>query len=305
MKKTLFISLWIISTLLIIIGGSYILLKDKYQIVKQENHTPQAMMFLIEFKQTEGLANMVNDMNERGIKGLLTLSPDFAEENSEELKKILSVGNVEVIPSYVQAPLWDIPYEEQLEIVKDTKERVEQALDIETRIISSRYMASDTNTVKVAQELGIEYITARGTTELATTIYKPEEYDVKIISVSNIDTPEFKYGSLCDYSYYERAGNPEDMLKDLNRATEEEKFLSVSHTYIGGYKERWNNMWKEFWNNNIEWVDLDTLGETDKELPMWQIPINKNAPYTPEKINPLIPYDQETNVSNPCAVDEL
>src|SRR5690606_2584321 len=39
--------------------------------------------------------------------------------------------------------------------------------------------------------------------------------------------------------------------------------------------------------------------------PMWQIPINKNAPYTPEKIRPAIPYESEENVTNPCKVDDL
>ncbi|MBP6976635.1 hypothetical protein KBB42_03525, partial [Candidatus Dojkabacteria bacterium] len=167
-------------------------------------------------------------------------------------------------------------------------------------------MASDENTVKVAQELGIEYITARGTTELATTIYKPEEYDVKIISVSNIDIPEFKYGSFCDYSFYERNGSPEDMEEQYKRAIQNKKFIAVSHTYIGGYKKRWNDMWHRFWDNyNVNWVDLDTLGTVDKTMPMWQIPVNKNAPYTPEKIRPAIPYEKEENVINPCKVEDL
>lgn len=267
---------------------------------------PQAMMVLIEFKQTDGLVNMVNDMNQRGVTGLLMITPDFTEENADVIKKVLETGNVEIVPSYVAEPLWDIPYEEQLTIISDMVDRIEAALDVDVRIISSRYMASDENTVKAAEDLGIEFVMARGTTDLAMTVYKPEEYDVKILSVSNIDTPEFKYGSLCDYSYYERAGTTNDMLKDLERATKEAKFFGVSHTYIGGYKEQWNNMWIEFWDNNeVDWVDLDTISSVDKNLPIWQIPVNQNAPYTPEKIRPLIPYEDEEDVKNPCAVDEL
>jgi hypothetical protein len=197
-------------------------------------------------------------------------------------------------------------YDEQYTTITDMITRIEAALGIDVRIISSRYMASDENTVKIADKLGIEYITARGTTELATTVYKPEEYNVKIISVSNIDVPEFKYGSFCDYSFYERSGSPEDMTREFERAIQEEKFIGVSHTYIGGYKERWNNMWHNFWDNyEVDWVDLDTLGTVDKVMPMWQIPINKNAPYTPEKIRPAIPYDEEEDVINPCKVDDL
>ncbi len=82
--------------------------------------------------------------------------------------------------------------------------------------------------------------------------------------------------------------------------------MAVSHTYIGGLKERWNNMWHRFWDNyEVDWVDLDTLGSVDKVMPMWQIPVNKNAPYTPEKIRPAIPYEEEPNVTNPCKVEDL
>jgi hypothetical protein len=199
-----------------------------------------------------------------------------------------------------------MPYDQQYEIISEMINSSEEYLDITPRIISSRYMASDENTIKVAHDLGIEYVTARGTTELATTVYKPEEYDVKIISVSNIDVPEFKYGSFCDYSFYERNGSPEDMEKEYNRAIKEEKFMGVSHTYIGGYKERWNAMWHKFWDSyDVDWVDLDTIGSIDKTMPIWQIPINRNAPYTPEKIRPEIAYELEENITNPCKVEDL
>jgi hypothetical protein len=84
------------------------------------------------------------------------------------------------------------------------------------------------------------------------------------------------------------------MESQYKRAILNEKFMAVSHTYIGGLKERWNNMWHRFWDNyEVDWVDLDTLGSVDKVMPMWQIPVNKNAPYTPEKIRPAIPYEEE------------
>ena len=271
-----------------------------------EKHTPQAMMLLIEFGQTDGLVNMVNDMKERDIHGILMISGDFIEENASVIKEILKTGVIEIAPSYDPEPFWDMPYEKQYTIITDMIEKAEQYLGVTPRIISSRYMASDENTLKIADELGIEYITARGTTELATTVYKPDEYDVKILSVSNIDVPEFKYGSFCDYSFYERNGTPQDMETEYKRAILEEKFIGVSHTYIGGYKERWNNMWHRFWDEyDVDWVDLDTLGTVDKEMPMWQIPINRNAPYTPEKIRPQIAYEDEENVANPCKVENL
>ncbi len=308
MNKKLLVIPAIIVGILLLLTGEYFLV-NKYVCKDssvEEKAPPKAMMLLIEFQNTDGLVNMVNDMKERDVKGLLMVSGSFIEKHSEVLKEILKTGTVELAPSYDPEPFWGMPYDEQYEIISNMLENAQTYLGVTPRVISSRYMASDENTIKVAQALGIEYITARGTTELATTIYKPEEYGVKIISVSNIDVPEFKYGSFCDYSFYERNGSPEDMDTQYKRAIQNEKFMAVSHTYIGGYKERWNDMWHGFWDNyEVDWVDLDTLGTVDKVMPMWQIPVNKNAPYTPEKIRPVISYEEETNVTNPCKVEEL
>ncbi len=310
-KKLLKLSLLIIGILSLFLL-EYLFI-DKYICPTQlsedsstQVQTPKAMMLLIEFGKTDGLVNMVNDMKERGIYGILLINGDFIEENATVIKELLKTGIIEIATSYDPEPFWDMPYEKQYSIITDMIAKSEEYLGITPRIISSRYMASDETTVKIADELGIEYITARGTTELATVVYKPQEYDVKIISVSNIDVPEFKYGSFCDYSFYERNGTPQDMEREYQRAITEEKFIGTSHTYIGGYKERWNDMWHKFWDEyEVDWVDLDTLGIVDKSMPMWQIPINKNAPYTPEKIRPQIAYEDEPNVTNPCKVDDL
>ncbi len=312
MKKKLLTTLFVVIGILFLFFLEYLVI-NKYICPTRssdgpssENQTPKAMMLLIEFGQTNGLVNMVNDMKERNIHGILLINGDFIEENATVIKELLKTGVIEIATSYDPEPFWDMPYERQYGIITDMIDKSEKYLGITPRIISSRYMASDETTVKIANELGIEYITARGTTELATVVYKPQEYDVKIVSVSNIDVPEFKYGSFCDYSFYERNGTPEDMEREYKRAILEEKFIGTSHTYIGGYKQRWNDMWHKFWDEyEVDWVDLDTLGTIDKEMPMWQIPINKNAPYTPEKIRPQIAYEDEENVTNPCKVEEL
>jgi len=304
-KPIKYISLILGAFFLLAVGA---IVGSKYMCKNQESEKvkPKGMMLLIEFNNTDGLANMVNDMRERNIKGLLMVNADFIKKNAGELKEILKTGVVELCPSYDPEPFWGMPYEKQYTIIKEMLENSKEYLGVTPRAISSRYMASDETTLKVADELGIEYITARGTTELATTIYKPEEYNVKIISVSNIDVPEFKYGSFCDYSFYERGGEPEDMEEQFKRAIQNEKIMATSHTYIGGFKERWNDMWHRLWDNyGVEWVDLDTLGTVDKTMPTWQIPVNRNAPYTPEKIRPKLEFQDEANVMNPCKVEDL
>lgn len=268
---------------------------------------PKGLMILIEMKDTVGLANFVNELYQRGIHGYLMVGADFVEENCEDIKKLLPY-NLEIAGSSLEDPFWDKSYEEQKEAIVNLKERIEACTGQPLRIISARYMGTDLTTIEVAQELGIPYLFARGTTDTKATVYQAEEYpDVKVVSVSNIPSIKFKYGSLCDYSYYERGGTPDDMLAELKAALQHRQITPVSHTYIGGLKKPWYQMWLNFFDNEeVEWVTIDELVQNEVVvLPGWQIPQNRTAPYTPEKIRPLVSYDEEENIANPCAVDEV
>lgn len=292
---------------------------EKFEL-EQTEEKPKAIMILIEYKDTIGLVNFVNELNKRNISGLLHVSPEFVENNCETIRELLKY-DMEIMASLEGEPFWDIPYEDQKRIVFEMKNKIEACTGEPIKIISSPYMASDMTTVKVAEELGIPYVTARGTTDTKATVYQIEGYKTKILSVSNIPKVQYKYGSLCDYSYYERAGQPSDMLAELMRAIEPlsdkekarygqyHKVTPVTHTNIGGYLKPWTDMWLNFWDttaNKIEWVNLDEfMVDTDWTLPDWQVPINKNAPYTPEKIRPLIPYEEVEKVQNPCKVEDI
>ncbi len=270
-----------------------------------EENIPKGMMILIEYQNMDGLINMVNEMYERGIHGVIYSGSEFVQENCEDMKKLLDY-NVEIMGAYTNDPLWGMSYEDQYEALKKTKEDIEACTGQPVRILSSKYQASDENTAKAADALGIPYIVARGTTETEATVYQPEEYNVKILSVSNIPSIRFKYGSLCDYSYWVRGGSPDDMMVELNDALDNNKFTLLSHTRIGGIKERWLDMWLNFFNNNeIEWVSLDEIMTVDVTLPFWQIPQNHNAPYTPDTEKPILELEEESNVDNPCSIDEL
>ncbi|MCK5836516.1 MAG: hypothetical protein KAH09_04565 [Desulfobacula sp.] len=279
----------------------------------QKDQKAKGIMILIEFKNTVGLQNFTNEMEKRNINGLLMVTPKFVKENCDNIKAVIKKG-VEIVGTNVEEPFWDIPYEVQKKRIIDMTKNIEACTGVPVRIISSRYMASDMTTLRVAEELGIPYITSRGTTDTKATIYQPEGYDTKILSVSNIPIATFKYGSLCDYSFFERAGTPQDMRAELDRALEpltdkekirygiHHKITPVSHTWIGGYLKPWHDMWKEFWDDtphNIEWVSFDEfMADSDWILPSWQIPINKNAPYTPEKMRSLVPYEDVEKVQD-------
>src|SRR5690606_14359994 len=142
----------------------------------------EATMLLIEFEEMGGLENITKQMHSRGIPGVLMVSVEFLNEHCEEVKA-LEDYNIEIAGSAPGAPFWDVSYDEQREIMIKTKEGIEACTGKKMRIFSSKYSAYTEDTIKIAEELGIEYVFARGITQARATIYKPTEYDVKIFSV--------------------------------------------------------------------------------------------------------------------------
>jgi len=293
---------------------SYSLLSPYFKYSKQFSTSPSAplsssprgIMILIEQKDTKGLVNMVNELYKRDIHSLLHVGPDFVENNCQEIKK-LSDYNVSLVGGCGD-PLWDLTYEEQKKVITDVKQRIEACTGEPLEFITSRYWGWDDNTVKIADELGIKTIFARGTVGNGAAIYQPENYNVKILSVSNIEAVPFKYGSVCDYSYWVRDGVPSDMIAEIDDAIANHNKVSfVSHTNIGGYKKDWLNMWlKVFDTKNINWVSWEDFATVDYKMPLNRIPSNKNVPYTPAmKESRDNRYLQGENVANPCAVEEL
>lgn len=314
------IALIVLGIVLLILGFSY--LKSPSTNTKlASGEKAKGIMILIEYKDMIGLSNFVNELQARNIHGLLMVTPEFVQDNCEAIKEVIK-HDVEIVASNIGAPLWDMPYEEQKARILEMKEGIEACTNVPIRIISSTYMASDATTIKVAQELGIPYVTARGTTGSKATVYQVEDYPgVKVMSISNIPMVKYEYGSLCDYSYFERNGGPENMMPELERSLEplsskekarygeHHKITPVSHTNIGGYLKPWMDMWTKFWDGSkdqVDWVDLDEfMAEPDWTLPLWQIPVNKNNPYTPEKIRPVTDYSEIEKIANPCLVQDI
>lgn len=263
----------------------------------------KGIMLMIEFEGTEGLENFAYELDQREIPSILMADSSFVNNNCDLIKELNEKG-VEIGGVYPAKPLWDVPYEEQIQLMGNTKTSIETCTGKELKVFASKYFAYDENTIRAAEELGIEYVMARGTTKAKATIYQPDEYDVKIFSVSNVDSEKWGTGSLCDYSYWAREGSPEDFESELLGALDESMISPVSHTYIGGLKARWNEVYIRFFDaadeQKVEWLNLDEFGSNVKKLPYSEIPENREVQYDQPK--PAIPLDEEENVNNPCRI---
>jgi hypothetical protein len=296
----------ILTTIIIILLGIYVFLFVSKDDRTEESavEKPKGLMLMIEFEDTVGLNNFVYQMNERDIPGLLVVNASYVEENCDFVKG-LQQYNIEIAGIAPEEPFWDQEYDVQYERIEKTKNRIEACIGKPIRVIGSQYFAYDENTLKVADALGIPYVLARGTTGSKATVYQPEEYEAKILSISNIDSPKWGTGSLCDYSYWAREGNPQDFKEEVYKAFENfDKVTPVSHTYIGGAKARWNEVYIDMFDNlDVNWVTLDEFEEVDVYASIKDIPVNREVQYTTPK--PEIPLDQESEVNNPCAVINL
>lgn len=276
-----------------------------YQPCAAGTEETKGLMLLIEFHdEPDGLVNFVFECHQRNIPALVYSSGMYVAEHCDLFKTLGNYG-LEVIG--VCGPLmWNMPYEEQYELVTNTRRLIEGCLGKPLRIISTALAATDETTWQIADELDIPYVFIRGTTGTRAGIYKPEEYDVKLINQSNMTSAAWAGGSLCDFSVWNRAGTPEDFRAELWDALEHDKITPVSHTRISGLKQAWYSVFMEFLDTSgVEFLDIDAFTETvDVTLPASRIPRNWANPYTAAP-GPLVPYEDEPDVDNPCVIDDF
>ena len=82
----------------------------------------KGMMILIEFHDDiTGLSNFVHMCSQRDIPTVLLVGPEFIQDHCEELKVLKKLG-MEIGAGVNSKPFWDLPYEEQFDLMKSTKQ---------------------------------------------------------------------------------------------------------------------------------------------------------------------------------------
>lgn len=298
MKKIIIFAIVIIIVIL-----CFILFSSNGIFQKQKAKT-NGLVMLIEFEKSDGLLQWEKELDERGLTALVSIQENVLNECPEVLKRLAQKG-YEIAGSYAETPFWDMAYEKQYQFMKETKDLVESVTGKPMRVFGSRYFAYDENTLKTADALGVEYILARGTAGERAIVYKPEEYKVKIISVSNIPFEDMGSGSLCDYSLWARGATAEDFDKVLEGciAKKPDNMIVVSHAYLGGTRLAWWNAYKKaldsdgiLWKGFNDWINnLTPLTMANKD-----IPVNKEVKYDVPK--PAVPIEELESI--PTIEDE-
>lgn len=229
-----------------------------------------------------GYYKWIEELDKRGLKAIIKPEQIVLEKYPNYFKQLSDRG-YEIATGYGEAPFWNMSYEEQYEIMKKYKEYAENITNKPLKIFSSKYFAYDENTLKVADELGIPFILARGT-GIEARIYSPTEYKVKLIFVSNLEFGDMGHGSLCDSSLFSRGATAQDFSKKLDESFAEnpDGLILVSHVYIGGTRLDWWEVYEKAidsekvqWNNFDEWIK--NVDEIKMDYP--KIPYNTEVKY--------------------------
>jgi len=276
-----------LSLFLLVIFSFLFFVRDGFKYFTKIN----GLIMLIEFEEIDGILQWEKELEERNLTALIKVQDNVLEKYPQVFKRLAEKGH-EIAGGYSEGVCWDMPYEEQLRRMKTSKEFVEKITGKKMRVYSCRYFSYDENTLKAADELGIDYVLARGTKDIEATIYQPEEYKVKIISVSNVDVGEpMGRGSLCDYSLWARGTGPESFDEMISESINKKpaNMILVSHAYLGGTRLSWWKIYEKYLSNQkINWHKFENWIGLIKPitLPNTEIPLNKEVKYTkpmPEK----------------------
>ena len=283
-NKTNKLNWWVSGVILLLsVLVMFFVLKEE-KIKETANSKINTMLMLIEFEKIDGVLQWEKELDKRNLTALVKVQDNVLEENPEVFKRLADKG-YEIAGGYSLAPFWGMSYEEQYKYLKDSKELVEKITGKKMRVGSSRYFAYDETTLKVADDLGIEYILGRGVNDVEATVYQPKEYKTEVISVTNVDVGEpMGRGSLCDYSLWARGADAKEFGKifDQSVAKKPTNMILVSHAYLGGTRLEW---WKEYEkalaSDKIIWNGFDKWLEKQKivTLPNNEILMNKEVKY--------------------------
>jgi hypothetical protein len=250
----------------------------------------EGMLLIIERSSIKGLKHWADELERRRIPAIILIEGSTIDQNFDVIKNLSNKG-LEIGGGYNERPFWNESYRFQYEEMGRIKDKIQSCIKKPMRIFNSKYFAYDEVTLRVADQLGIEYILARGTSGAKAMVYKPKEYNAKILSVSNVPSEEMGTGSLCDESLWCRAVTPEGF-RQILFSLKEERIILVAQTHLSGVKLYWWNVYQDFFNTNVVvWKSLDEFAANPLAMPNAQIPVNTEVKYVIPQ--PKIPLEEE------------
>ena len=260
----------------------------------------EGLMLIVDRKSDEGLSRWAEELYKRQIPALILADGHTINESPDLIRRVASspfdmgcVYNdgpfwtdthedmVTWLPSWVhiERPQLKSPYEVQREIMAQIDEKVSPLIGGTMRAFSGKYFSYNQDTQKIADELKIPYILARGTAAARAVFYQPIEYAATIVSVSNVPSKQLGTGSLCDESLKARTETPDDF-RDLLFGLDVDRVILVAQTHISGLMRPWWDVYMDYFDQaNVQWHTLADFVTVPPAIPNKEIPKNYRVDY--------------------------
>jgi hypothetical protein len=249
-------------------------------------------LFRVLRRDPRGSLHWAQELSRRGIPANFNADENFLDKDGGLVRDICALG-FEFGGSYDEAPFWEESYDSQYDKMSRLKDKLERVTGKPMHSFSSKYSAYNEETLKIAEKLGIRYVFARGTAGAKALVYKPREYDVRIISTSDVPLADMGGGTLADGSFWSRGAGPEDFRKVLF-SIKEDKITLVAQAQLSGVKLYWWNVYQEFFDAGpVEWQTFEQFTSDPLELSNANIPMNREVQYL--KPQPKTPLEEEAD----------
>jgi hypothetical protein len=260
--------------------------------VNKKNNVAQieGLFLIIDHGNVKGLRHWADEFERRGMPAVIQTNEYMVTEQIDMINDLCTRG-FEICGAYNEKPFWNEPYSFQHEVMSRIKDRAKTCTGKPMRIFGSKYSVYDEATLKVADELGVPYVFARGAAGARAVVYRPKEYNVTLVSVSNVPSKQMGTGSLCDQSLWSRGAAPDDF-REILFNLKEDRIILVAQTHLSGVKLHWWNVYQDFLDADIvAWNSLDEFVVNPTVLPYEQIPVNTEVQYV--RPQPRISLEQE------------
>lgn len=260
----------------------------------------KGLFLLVDRKSDEGLSRWTTELEKRQMPALIVADGHTINNNPELIKRVAG-GGFDMGCVYNEGPLWTdthddmvtwmppwiqietphlkTPYEVQLEIMTQIDEKLTPLIGGTMRAFAGKYFSYNQDTQKIADQLKIPYILARGTAGARAVFYQPKEYAATIISVSNVPSKQLGTGSLCDESLKSRTETPADF-RELLFGLDVDRVVLVAQSHISGLMSDWWDVYMDYFDRaNVQWLDLDNFVTVPPAIPNAEIPKNYRVDY--------------------------
>jgi hypothetical protein len=155
----------------------------------------EGMLLVLDRQSPKGLKHWGTELVKMGIPAVIQVDDYMVVEHSELLRDLAGKG-FDICGVTNEKPFWNESYGYQFAEISRIQEQFQKGIGKKLRLFSSKYFAYNEYTLQITDKLGIEFIFARGIPGADAVTYKAKEYKTRLLSVSNIQSPEMGSGSL-------------------------------------------------------------------------------------------------------------